>query len=177
MTTERRGEVGLFERRRAVFSPCGRYRYLLESIWDRRRGLATFVMLNSSTADETNVDPTNTRCRGMVEHWGLGGLRFVNLFAWRAKEPPDMIAAADPVGPDNDGAILDACRGAGTIVCAWGNDGGHLGRDRQVLALLTGAGHALHVLRINHTGAPAHPLYLPAGLRPKLWRPGGGGAS
>ncbi len=87
MNTEITGEVGLFERRRAVFSPCRRYRYLLESVWDDRSGIATFVMLNPSTAHETHEDQTNTRCRGMAEHWGLGGLRFVNLFAWRAKEP------------------------------------------------------------------------------------------
>lgn len=174
MNTELTGEVGLFERRRAVFSkPCRRYRYLLESVWDARNGIATFVMLNPSTADETNVDATNIRCRGMVEHWGLGGLRFVNLFAWRAKEPPDMIAAAEPIGADNDAAILDACRDAALIVCAWGNDGRHLGRSRHVVRLLSSAGCALHSLRINGTGEPAHPLYLPNGLNPEPWQPSG----
>ena len=147
--TDLTSNVGLFERRRAVFSPCRRYRYLLESVWDIGGGIVSFVMLNPSTADETNVDPTNVRCRGFVDRWGFGGLRFVNLFAWRATDPPDMIAAADPIGPGNDAAILDACTGAALIVCAWGNDGTHRGRARDVVRLLTKAGAALHALRIN----------------------------
>ena len=169
MNIDLTSDVGLFERRRAVFSPCRRYRYLLESVWDPGAGIVSFVMLNPSTADETDVDPTNVRCRGFVERWGLGGLRFVNLFAWRATYPPDMIAAAEPVGPENDAAILDACRGAAMTVCAWGNDGAHRGRDRHVVRLLTDAGIALHALRINGSGAPAHPLYLPYGLTPEPW--------
>jgi len=37
--------------------------------------------------------------------------------------------------------------------------------------LLSGAGIALHALRINASGEPAHPLYLPYGLKPEPWRP------
>lgn len=169
MSIDLTSDVGLFERRRAVFSPCRRYRYLLESVWDPGAGIVSFVILNPSTADETDVNPTNVRCRGFVERWGFGGLSFVNLFAWRATDPRDMIAAAEPVGPENDAAILDACRGAPVTVCAWGNDGAHLGRARHVVRLLTHAGIALHALRINGSGAPAHPLYLPYGLTPEPW--------
>jgi hypothetical protein len=39
-----------------------------------------------------------------------------------------------------------------------------------VLRLLRNAGVVLHVLRLNAGGEPAHPLYLPARLRPIAWK-------
>jgi hypothetical protein len=51
-----------------------------------------------------------------------------------------------------------------------GNHGAHLERSRAVLRLLRNAGIALHVLRLNISGEPAHPLYLPRTLRPRPWR-------
>lgn len=167
MGDEIRGNIGLFDRRLAIFSPCRKYRYLLESVWDGDAGIVTFVMLNPSTADETNEDPTNTRCRRYVEAWGLGGLRFVNLFAYRAVDPRDMKAAQDPIGPGNDEAIVTACLGAKMIVCAWGSHGQHLSREATVTELLRE--FPLHVLRLNRGGSPTHPLYLPRALRPQSW--------
>jgi hypothetical protein len=53
-------------------------------------------------------------------------------------------------------------------VCAWGNHGAHLGRSDAVRKLLGKAGIEARVLRMNAGGEPAHPLYLPARLRPVL---------
>jgi hypothetical protein len=39
-----------------------------------------------------------------------------------------------------------------------------------VLRLLRRAGIGLHVLRLNASGEPAHPLYLRASLRPRPWK-------
>jgi hypothetical protein len=127
-------------------------------------------MLNPSTADETVLDPTCARARDYAERWGYGTLLVTNVFAWRATDPGEMRAAANPVGKGNDTAILRAARKAQLVVCAWGNHGAHLERSGAVLRLLRGAGVALHVLRLNAGGEPAHPLYLPGRLRPRPWR-------
>lgn len=82
-----------------------------------------------------------------------------------------MIAAPDPVGPDNDAAILDACQDAAMTVVGWGNDGKHLGRSGHVVRLLTDAGIPLHALRTNRSGEPTHPLYLPYSVMPEPWEP------
>lgn len=149
----------------AAFSPCRRWRYLLWRRWDASRPVANFLMLNPSTADELKLDPSCTRARLYAERWGYGALIVTNLFGWRATDPEAMKSARDPVGPGNDRAILAAAREAAIVVCAWGNHGAHLGRSAAVKEMLRRT--RLHALRMNGSGEPAHPLYLPAGLRPR----------
>jgi len=151
----------------ASFSSCRRWRYLLWRRWDAARPVANFLMLNPSTADEFKLDPSCTRARLYAERWGFGALIVTNLFAWRATDPREMKAAPEPIGRANDRAIVRAAREAKLVVCAWGNHGAHLGRSLRVLDLLRSAGVELHALRVNGVGEPAHPLYLPASLRPK----------
>jgi hypothetical protein len=127
-------------------------------------------MLNPSTADETQLDPSCTRARTYCEQWGYGTLLVTNLFAWRATDPDNMKAARDPVGRGNDAAILRAAQAAALVVCAWGNLGAHLERAARVTRLLHQACVPLHMLRLNASGEPAHPLYLPGRLRPRPWR-------
>ena len=153
----------------AAFSRCRRWRYLLWRRWDASRPLANFLMLNPSTADEVQLDPSCTRARNYAERWGYGGLLVTNLFGWRATDPQDMKAAPDPVGRGNDAAILCAAREAALVVCAWGNHGAHEGRAGAVEGLLRSSGVKLHCLRRNGSGQPAHPLYLPGKLEPLAW--------
>jgi hypothetical protein len=148
----------------AVFSSCRRWRYLLWRRWDAKKPVANFLMLNPSTADEFKLDPSCTRARLYAERWGYGALIVTNLFGWRATDPDQMKAAREPVGRGNDRAIVAAAREAALVVCAWGNHGAHLARSSEVKALL--GGKALHYLRINGSGEPAHPLYLSASLTP-----------
>ncbi len=154
----------------ARFSRCRRWRTLLWRCWDASLPAANFLMLNPSTADERVLDPSCSRARRYAERWGYGTLLVTNLFAWRATDPEQMKAARDPVGRGNDRAILSAARAAGIVVCAWGNHGAHVGRSAAVLSMLRESGIALHVLRLNGSGEPAHPLYLPAALAPVRWR-------
>ncbi len=42
----------------AFLSKCKKYRYSLTRIWDERKPKIMFVMLNPSTADGTQDDPT-----------------------------------------------------------------------------------------------------------------------
>lgn len=155
----------------ATFSDCRRWRWLLWRRWDAALPVANFLMLNPSTADEVKLDPTCSRARAYAERWGYGALVVTNVFAWRATDPADMKAATDPVGRDNDRAILLAARASSLVVCAWGNHAAHEGRSAAVVALLRGAGKPLHALRVNAGGEPAHPLYLPKALPATRWMP------
>ena len=155
--------------RSARMSQCRRYRYDFWRQWGDlipgTNGYAMFVGLNPSTADETTDDPTIRRCIGFAKAWGFQGLCMTNLFAFRATAPADMMAADDPVGPDNDFVLHDIAKKAGVIVAAWGVHGVFERRDHAVRSMLP----QLHYIRLTKSGHPGHPLYLPMSLKPQQW--------
>lgn len=156
----------------AVYSDCERYRYLLTRVWDPSGRRALFIMLNPSTATELQNDPTVERCERRARALGFGAFRVTNIFAWRATDPKDMRAAADPVGPDNDAAITDSLPWADQVICAWGTHGAHLDRGPQVEALLRGTGAPLFHLGLSKAGHPKHPLYIGYAEQPRIWDAG-----
>lgn len=166
---EHEGEWG---RATATFSADRRHRYLLTRTWDDRAPIVNFVMLNPSTADAFVLDPTNRRCVGFAKSWGYGSMVTTNVFAWRSTDPMGLRAADDPVGPDNDRAILDAARRADLVIAAWGVHGELGGRGEFVRATLVGAGVPLHVLGCTKGGHPRHPLYLRSDVVTAPWDPG-----
>ncbi|PVA07857.1 DUF1643 domain-containing protein [Thalassorhabdomicrobium marinisediminis] len=153
----------------AIYSDCERYRYALTRTWDAAGSKVHFVMLNPSTATEVQNDPTVERCERRARALGHGAFRVTNIFAWRDTDPRKMRAAADPVGPGNDAAILDATLWADQTVCAWGTHGAHLHRGPQIEALLRGTGRALYHLGLSKAGHPKHPLYIAYSQQPELW--------
>ena len=154
----------------ATFSPARKYRYTLHRIWDVDKPTMAVIGLNPSTADETKDDPTIRRCIGFAKLWGYGGLYMLNLFAYRSTDPAALKIVKNPIGPDNDKAILEVASKCKLVIAAWGNDGAIDGRGHAVRNLLTGFGLDVHCLKKNMNGTPAHPLYLPGDLQPTiLW--------
>ena len=149
-------------RRSANFSRCRQYRYALWRWWGDGDDYALIVGLNPSTADHRQDDPTIRRCIGFARDWGYSGLCVANLFAYRATFPGDLMAAEDPIGPRNDYWLRQVSMKAAIVVCGWGNHGLWQGRADTVKRMLPG----MHMLRMNGSGEPAHPLYLPKGLIP-----------
>ena len=150
----------------ATFSSCGTYRYALGRVWDVNRSLLLFVMLNPSTADSYQNDPTVRRCIKWANLWGYGGLLVGNLFALRSPNPKALYHASDPVGPDNDRSLLEMFQQASKTIVAWGTHGTYRNRSLQVRELLDGN---LYCLKQTANGEPGHPLYLPTLSEPVLW--------
>lgn len=159
----------LFKNSGAEFSPCGQYRYRLWRRWTITKPLCLFIMLNPSTADEVENDPTVERCEQRARQLGYGGLMICNLFAFRATDPEKMKEAVDPVGPKNDLHLkLEAIR-AGMVICGWGEHGKQLDRSKFVVDLLNQVKIPLYYLRLNKSGEPQHPLYIGYDQKPQLW--------
>lgn len=161
----------------ATFDDTGLYRYSLTRRWGsphERRIL--FVMLNPSTADATNPDPTVTRCIGYAKTWGYAGLEVVNLFAFVSPHPLDLLTVADPVGPENDSYIGAAAAYASTVVLAHGTHSKARLRERirsrawTVRAILRERGHDLLCLGTTKDRMPLHPLYLRGDLQPVAFK-------
>lgn len=153
----------------ATFSDCERYRYVLTRTWDEAGARVLFIMLNPSTADEMKNDPTVERCERRARAMGYGAFRVCNIFAFRATDPRVMRAEPDPVGPENDAAILESCDWADRVVCAWGTHGAHLKRGPAVASLLSEAGITPYHLGLSKAGHPKHPLYISYTQEPQLW--------
>lgn len=153
----------------AIYSDCERYRYSLTRIWDPHGRKVLFVMLNPSTATEVQNDPTVERCERRARTLGYGSFQVTNIFAWRDTDPRNMRAASDPVGPENDQAILDGTAWADDIVAAWGTHGAHLDRGPRVEALLRDTGRPLFHLGLTQARHPKHPLYIAYAQQPERW--------
>lgn len=163
-----------WQSRGATFSSCRRYRYLLWRTWNdltsTKLGTVLWVMLNPSTADELVFDPTVRRCFLFTRAWGYRSMEVVNIFGLRSTDPRELYRSSDPVGPDNDKAIMDAAYQADLIVCAWGNHGRYRNRGLHVREHLKTINRIqLHVLGLTGMQQPRHPLYVRGDLKPEVW--------
>lgn len=147
----------------------GPYRYNLWRLWDDRPH-AVFIMLNPSTADASEDDPTIRRCMGFARSWGYGGICVVNLFAYRSTDPRALASVPDPVGPRNDQQIDATLGGADLVVAAWGAHGTLGARSATVRALVE-KHRPLYHLGLTKNGSPRHPLYLRSDTQPTRWTP------
>lgn len=154
----------------ATFSPCRRYRYRLWREWDAALPTVAFCGLNPSTAAETVDDPTIRRCVGFAKAWGYGRFEMLNLFGWRSTDPDGLLGLEDPIGPGNDGALVEGCLNASRVVMAWGrfHKQRHLVGPRvfvvrrllQERRSLQERNFQFGHLGLNGDGSPKHPLFL-----------------
>ena len=88
------------DERSAVLSDDGKYRYQLDRKWGPGEVMLTFVMLNPSTADANEDDPTIRRCVNFAKRELFHGIRVLNLYAYRTPSPAQLWLADDPIGPE-----------------------------------------------------------------------------
>ncbi|MFT9442124.1 MAG: DUF1643 domain-containing protein [Acetobacter papayae] len=146
------------------------YRYTLRRVWDPTRPLLMWLMMNPSVATEQGDDRTVAKCQRYARAWGYGGMLVGNTFAYRCTDQTRLLETPDPVGPDNDAALLAMAREADKVIAAYGSPHHRELRARgpEVVHGLQAHGIAVYALRLSTSGRPCHPLYLPASLTPVL---------
>lgn len=164
----------------AIISACGLYRYRLDrQLTPKPAKQVIFVMLNPSTADAEQDDPTIRKCKGFARQWGCSLLTVVNLFAYRATYPTGLSRAmrdgVNIVGWDNAEHLARALGEGDLVVAAWGSRVEQwpwaLERARAVLS-----GNMSTVFRqigapVGKTHQPRHPLMAPYALElERIWR-------
>ena len=144
--------------------------WLHRDIGNGNRGNVLFILLNPSKAlslGETDRDGDNDRtvkrCIRFARAWGYRCLTVVNLFAFRAANPDELLRHPNYlIDPDNDAAIEWALRQIqedvdGKVVCGWGNSGTVWCRNCYVLDFLNELGIQGHCLGRTKRGHPKHP--------------------
>lgn len=155
----------------AVLSADGKYRYVLTRAWGPGP-VVTWVLLNPSTADAGHDDATVRRLIGYSGAWGMGGLAVVNLYAWRATNPAELLIADDPVGPENSSAVATWISRADRVVVGWGANATGVARHHPappVTTIARDAGKDLFCLGTNADGSPRHPCRLAANQQLSPW--------
>ncbi len=158
----------------ATISKCGKYRWhLWRNLHDKeyfRRKTCLFIMLNPSTANADEDDPTIRRCMGFANHWGYDRLEVVNLFSWRETDSKKLIEPSfDCWGEKHWEYFDESIRNAGLIICAWGSHPWAKDVARYAIMRIKKAGKKPMCLKINNNGAPGHPLYLKKDLPPIVY--------
>jgi hypothetical protein len=162
----------------AVLSECLKYRYVLTRQWGPNGRTMLVIGLNPSTADAIVDDNTIVRCMGFAAREGCDRLVVVNLFAYRATDPYDMMQAADRGidvnGPENDRHVVQQAGKANVVLCAWGTHGKLWNAGRVIFqhlrALLAYREMEPVCLGVNADGSPKHPLYVPADKPLEVYR-------
>lgn len=150
--------LGLVQRS-ARFSSCGTYRYVLGRVWNAALPIAAGIGLNPSKASRKIDDPTTSQMVNRFNRLGYGSWFAANLHAAVGTDPECLLAMDDPVGPDNDAAILEVLRDADLKIVFWGRGGALNGRAAAVLAMLEG--HELWCLGYNGDSSPRFPRAVP----------------
>lgn len=157
----------------AIISECGQYRYALRREWGlfpnpKDRPFLYYVMLNPSTANGNEDDPTIRKCVGFSARNGFSGIVVMNLYAYRSTDPKALnYCVIDPVGPENN-FYLWSILPESTVVCAWGAGfpyslNMHIERANAVINILINNRCILKCLKKTSDGRPYHPARLPYG--------------
>lgn len=151
-------------------SDCGRYRTLL---WRTFSGASAeplvFGMMNPSTADHMQTDPTVRKCIAYARREGAGGLIVVNRSPRRATYQEDLeaehLSGRDVLRTEaNAAAWAVAAELASKLVLAWGTPKGTWAEkargDHDAALLAPWTGRVFTLGPLAKSGEPKHPLYL-----------------
>ena len=130
-------------------------------------------------ADAATDDQTIRRCRYFAAREGSSRLDVVNLYAYRARHPRDLVdahlAGVDVTGgAEADAAIEYLARTAALVIAAWGNRPARLDpvfHAERIEAVRVLAGGSFSCLGVTADGNPRHPSRLPNDAVLSGWRP------
>lgn len=168
------------ERSSAVID--GIHRLELRRQWDDEKPFLPVCMLNPSTADHRQNDPTILTVIHFAKVHDYGGIIVVNLCSIRTPSPKAMMLVTwDEVMAGVNArfwsdAMHYAKENGGKILAAWGADGNYLRLNHSFHSLASAIGVELVCLGTTQNGQPKHPLarghhFIPRDTRFQPWQP------
>lgn len=152
-----------------VLSECEKYRYKLAMIWSDKP-IVAWIMLNPAATDVYDSNPTIRRVIYFSKKFGYGGFVVVNLWAYRATKPKELLEFIKnkPVDLRNIESINEAINRKDVIV-AWGNNVTDCDTVRLIKMNLMRA-NSVNCLGYTKSGQPKHPLRLERKTRRRAWK-------
>lgn len=138
----------------AVFSECGKYRYLLSRDWSEGK-IAMCIGLNPSRAGAEKNDPTINILIRTLKKLGFGGLRMVNIFAYITPKPDVLFEVSDPF-KDNEAWLITTAYGVQEIIFCWGNFKGIEYHTQRIASIFPSA----KCFGKNTNKTPIHPMAI-----------------
>jgi hypothetical protein len=161
-----------------LLPPPGCHRYLL-GVQIGAGPALTVIQKNPSLADAERSDPTVGKVEAWARRQGFGTINYLNLFAYRCREPAGLneLAYAVAVGPDNDAMLCRLIQAEAMLALGWGNPNGiapprYRQRIAEVVALLqTHARRPIyHVGPLTQAQHPRHGLHWQTHTPLQVWQ-------
>lgn len=150
-----------------VESACGKHRLFYGKVWDQRKGSLVFLMLNPSTADAMNDDPTISKCTAFADLLGWGGISVVNVSTLRSTDPEKTVEQGFPnhthASVGFSAAARAAPRGMHVVLAYGANVSKGRGKEAVAEAIQRLQKYNPTFYRLGEPtkdGHPRHPLYL-----------------
>jgi len=140
----------------AIFSECGKYRYLLTREWSiTDRPSAMCIGLNPSNANAYKDDPTIRILVATLDHLGYGELKMCNLYALISSTPKTLFEVPDALGL-NDQWLETTAHSVQEIIFCWGAFKNIEHRVKKVMQMFPSA----KCFGMNDNRTPIHPMAL-----------------
>lgn len=143
-----------------IFDETFNHRLKITCKWDENLPQCLYIMLNPSTADMKQCDPTLDKCIKIASNNGFGSLAVVNLFSLRTHDPNVLLESKLKTLPENFENVKLAIDDADTIIAAWGEKGTWFNATYPVLKYLEDNSRDIYYLEMSKYGIPKHPLFL-----------------
>jgi len=155
-----------YTKKDAIISKCGYYRYVLLRFWGQtpdEENVLPFIGLNPSKADAEEDDPTIRRCVAFAQREGYKGLLMLNLYAFRATKPKDLLKCPYQVGEYNMEVLMGLSQIADKVIICCGAPPVGFNKEIFTARMMAVVSCFKNVYSFGTTkeGYPRHPLYLP----------------
>jgi len=168
-----RGPVTLVssERGTAWFSEDNLYRYKLTRRWASGGLTLGTIGQNPSTADHQTDDMTITKEIEFGKRLGCSALVKVNLGAFKATNPNELLTAEDPVGRFNSIFLGAAATECDILVAAWGALDNRIWAKFRDMVRIVKNFNGVKCFGKTKSGAPRHTSRIAHSTPLEDWRP------
>lgn len=149
-------------RTEAIFSDDMAHRYILKKEWNKNKPKATIIMINPSSANETEIDMTTMNVINNLNRLDFGAVDIVNMFSLICSKISMKYSMDELIGDDNDIYIEKSVLRSDIVIIAWGSVGEGvrkiMERQQEILEKLRPFNDKMYIICDPFVNKAMHPL-------------------